>query len=278
MATATAVRRRTATKSRTSYLPDLWAHRSFTRELAFGNISGRHASDVLGVLWWVINPLLMTAVYFVVFGLLLGGRKGDPAYLAYLLAGVFAFRFMSSAMTDSASMITSNAKLVTTIRFPRMVLPIAALIESLVGFLIALATFYLIVAPINQIYPTFWLAFLPVPLLLHTMFTLGLGAITARLAVPVRDIKSLVPHLTRMWFYLSPILWTVDRIADKPTWIQLMVKSNPMWGFLSLYRTALLGRPFEPDQLVYVGVVALAVMVLGVTIFVRNEGSMGRYL
>jgi teichoic acid transport system permease protein len=256
----------------------LWHRRSFTAQLAFGNVSGRHASDVLGVLWWVINPLLMTGVYFVVFGLLLGGRKGDPAYLAYLLAGVFAFRYMSSAMTGSAAMITSNAKLVTTVRFPRMVLPIAALIESLIGFLIALATFYLIVAPINQIYPTVWLAFLPIPLLLHTMFTLGLGATTARLAVPIRDVKSLVPHVTRMWFYLSPILWTIDRIADKPTWIQLLVKSNPMWGFLSLYRTALLGRPFEADQLFYTAAVAVVVLTLGVTSFVRNEGSMGRYL
>lgn len=257
---------------------ELWDRRDFTRELAFGNMAGRYAGEVLGVAWWVLNPLLMTAVYFIVFGIILGGRKGDPDFLAYLLAGVFSFRYMQSTMVESAKMVTSNAKLVSTVRFPRMILPIAALVESLVAFLVSLATFYLLVAPINQIYPTWWLAFLPVPLLIHTGFSLGLGAFTARLVVPIRDVKNLIPHLLRMWFYLSPILWTLDRIEGAETWIRALVMSNPMYSFLSLYRTALLGRPFEPMQLVYAAAWTLPVLVLGVWSFVRNEGAMARHL
>ena len=98
------------------------------------------------------------------------------------------------------------------------------------AFLVSLATFYFLVAPINDIWPTWWLLFFPVPLILHTMFTLGMGALTARLVVPIRDFRNVIPHLTRMWFYLSPILWTLDRIegCQRPG-SSCVVKTNPMY-------------------------------------------------
>jgi len=237
---------------RPGYTRQLWDRRWFIRELAFGNIMGKHATDMLGVLWWVLNPLMMTGVYFIVFGVILDGRRGDPAFLAYLLAGVFAMRFMSGTMNGSAGMITGGGKLVTTISFPRMVLPLAALIEAMTAFLVSLATFYFLVAPINNIWPTWWLLFFPVPLLLHTMF--------------------------------SPILWTLDRIDGSgnaeaaATWIQVIVKANPMFSFLSLYRTALMGRPLEPIYIATGAAWGVVLMVFGIWTFVRNEGSMARYL
>ena len=141
-----------------------------------------------------------------------------------------------------------------------------------------LATYYLLVAPINGIYPTVWLAFLPVALLLHTGFALGLGSLTARMAVPIRDVKNFIPHLARMWFYLSPILWPLSLLEDKELWIRVLMKSNPMYAFLSLYRTALLGRPFELDMLLASIGWAVAALAIGITSFVRSEGAMGRYL
>jgi len=242
---------------RPGYTRQLWDRRWFIRELAFGNI---------------------------VFGVILDGRRGDPAFLAYLLAGVFAMRFMSGTMNGSAKMITGGGKLVTTISFPRMVLPLAALIEAMTAFLVSLATFYFLVAPINNIWPTWWLLFFPVPLILHTMFVLGMGTLTARLVVPIRDFRNVIPHLTRMWFYLSPILWTLDRIDGSgnaeaaATWIQVIVKANPMFSFLSLYRTALMGRPLEPIYIATGAAWGVVLMVFGIWTFVRNEGSMARYL
>jgi len=283
MAIRTADMRGTSTPQ-SGYFHQLWGRRSFIWELAFGNIRGKHATDALGVLWWVINPLLMTGVYFLVFGVILGGRRGDPAFLAYLLAGVFAFRFMSETMGGSSKMITGNGKLVTTMTFPRLVLPLAALIEAMAALLISLATFYFLVAPINGIWPTWWLLFFPVPLLLHTMFVLGIGSLTARLVVPFRDVRNVIPHLTRTWFYLSPILWTLDRIDGSgnaeaaATWIQVLVKSNPMYSFLSLYRTALMGRPLEPLHVAVGAAWGLALLVFGVWTFIRHEDAMVRYL
>jgi teichoic acid transport system permease protein len=261
-----------------AYFRDLWDRRFFIRELAFGNILGKHASDLLGILWWLINPLMMTGVYFIVFGMILGGRRGDPAFLAYLLVGVFGFRFMSGTMTGSIKLITGSGKLITTIAFPRMVMPLAAMIEEMTGFLVALASFYFLVAPINNIWPTLWLFFFPVPLILHSMFTLGLGTITARLAVPIRDVRNVVPHITRMWFYLSPILWTLDRIEDRALWIKAIVEVNPMFSYLSLYRTAMMGRPLEWVHLAAGAAWGVVVLVIGVWTFVRNEDSMARYL
>jgi teichoic acid transport system permease protein len=266
------------TRVRAVYFRELWERRTFIRELAFGNIAGKHAADALGVLWWVLNPLLMTAIYFVVFGMILGGRRGDPAFLAYLLAGVFSMRFMSGTMMRSAKMITGAGKLVTTIAFPRLVLPLAALIENMAAFLASLGTFYFIVAPINDIWPTWSLLLFPLALLLHTAFTLGMGALTARLVIPISDFRNVVPHLTRMWFYLSPILWTLNRIEGAAPWIRAVVMANPMYSYLSLYRSALMGRPLEPWHMVTGAAWAVVALVFGVWTFIRNEGSMSRYL
>ena len=187
----------------------------------------------------------MTAVYFVAFGIILGGAKGEPAYLAHLISGIFAFRFMSQAVNGSINQIVGNAKLVVNSRFPRLALPIAANLESLFGLLVGLGAFYLIVMPLNGIYPGMSLLLLPVALLLHIAFTFGASTLIARLAVPYRDVQNLVPHLMRIWLYLSPVLWTYDRIisllGEGKAWAGL-VEINPMFSFLSLYRTALARR------------------------------------
>ena len=263
------------------YLHDLWKLRDFTMYLSMGNITARNARTTLGLMWWLVNPLLMTAVYFVAFGLILGGAKGEPTYLAHLISGIFAFRFMSQAINGSINQIVGNAKLVVNSRFPRLALPIAANVEGLFGLLVGLGAFYLIVMPLNGIYPGMSLLLLPVALVLHITFTFGASALVARFAVPYRDVQNLVPHLMRIWLYLSPVLWTYDRITnllgDGKTWASLM-ELNPMFSFLSLYRSALLGQPIDRVHLGVATAWAIITLLLGVVSFIRNDRHLARHL
>lgn len=261
------------------YVSDLWNRREFGWFLAMGNLRARNASTALGLFWWVLNPLIMAAVYFLVFGLLFGGRRGDPAFLSYLLAGLFVFNYTSTAMTSGANSILQNSKLLVNVRFPRMILPVSALIEAAVGFLASLAIYYVIAWPANGVRPTLWLLMLPLVFGLHTVFNLGLSAATARLTIPFRDINNLLPHITRLWLYLSPIIWPLSFLEDQPEWAQRVLEIlNPLFGMLALYRAALMARPFDAMDVWLAAGWTVILVVVGVLSFVRYEGNMVRHL
>jgi ABC-type polysaccharide/polyol phosphate export permease len=262
-----------------AYVADLWNRREFAWFLAVGNLRARNASTALGLFWWVLNPLIMGAVYFLVFGLLFDGRRGDPAFLAYLLAGLFVFNYTSTAMTSGANSVLQNSKLLVNVRFPRMILPVSALIEAAVGFLASVAVYYLIAWPVNGVRPTAWLLLLPPVFALHTVFNLGLSAATARLTIPFRDINNLLPHINRLWLYLSPIIWPLSFLDTQPEWFhRLLEVLNPLFGMLALYRAALMSRPFDATD-VWLAIGWTAVIgVMGVVAFVRYEGNMVRHL
>ena len=121
------------------YIADLWRRREFAWFLAVGNLKARNASTALGLLWWVLNPLLLGMVYFFVFGFLFGERD-----IGYLLAGMFPFHFTAQSMTGGANSVLSNSRLLINLRFPRLVLPIAYLIESMIGFITSLGVLVVI--------------------------------------------------------------------------------------------------------------------------------------
>ncbi|HJR90902.1 MAG TPA: ABC transporter permease [Acidimicrobiia bacterium] len=264
------------------YLQELWRRREFTIALGLGNLKARNASTSLGLLWWVLNPLLLGGVYFIVVGILFGGRGRPDDFIIYLLSGMFVFHFTSQSMTGGANSIIQNAKLLANLRFPRLLLPISTLIEALVGFCASLGVLAVMVVitqvVLDQQYLTPRLFFLPAIVALHVLFNLGLAAITARLAVPFRDINNLLPYLTRVWLYLSPIIWPLSLLERAGPTVNRLVAFNPMYDLISLYRSVLLNYPFEPDYLIGAVVWTVLIGTVGVAVFVRYEGHMVRYL
>jgi teichoic acid transport system permease protein len=260
------------------YLRQLWQRREFAWYLAMGKLRARNASTALGLLWWVINPLLLAGIYFFVFGVILNTRRGDPNYLAYLVSGLFVFHYTSSSMTAGANSILSGSKLLVNLNFPRLILPISAIIEAGVGFLVSIVVFFALIIPLSGSAPSWGLLLLIPAFLLQTSFNVGLAAITARLAVPFRDIDNLLPYLLRLWLYLSPIIWPISTIDNAPAWAQRMMLANPLYWLLEIYRGALLGRVITPTAWWLASSWAIVVLVVGVTAFVRREGQMVRYL
>jgi teichoic acid transport system permease protein len=262
-----------------AYVRGVWDRRDFAWFLATSNLKARNASTTLGIAWWVVNPLLLTGVYFLVFGVVFAGSaRGEPEYLAYLMSGMFAFQFTAGVMTGGAGAILGNAGLMKNLNFPRLLLPISSILESGIGFLVSLIVFFAISTPLTGYVPD-WSLLLIVPILLaQIVMNLGLGSLTARLAVPFRDVTNLIPFLVRLWLYLSPIIWTLERLDDAPAWVSDAIKLNPMFYFLSVYRSALLGWEFVPAHLAIAAGIAVATALLGVSLFVRFEGRLVQYL
>lgn len=256
------------------YMSELWRRKDFVWFLARGNIKARNASTTLGLVWWVLNPLLLGLVYFFVFGLIFPTERD----IAYLLSGMFVFHYSSQSLSGGAASILGNSKLLVNIRFPRLILPIAFLLESTFGFLASLAVFYAIVIPIAGVIPGPEIVLLLVALPLQILFNIGLAAASARLAVPFRDINNLIPYLNRIWLYLSPIIWPLTLIEAQTETIQSLLRLNPMFPIIAVYRTALLGYSLERADLVAMVAWCVAVGIFGIAMFIKYEGRMVRYL
>ncbi|MDH5503747.1 MAG: ABC transporter permease [Acidimicrobiia bacterium] len=256
------------------YFSELWSRREFAWFLAMGNLKARNASTALGLLWWVINPLLLGLVYFVVFGVIFESGRD----ISYLLSGMFVFHFTSQAMTGGANSILQNSKLLANIRFPRLILPIANLLEATVGFLASLLVLYAIAIPGGHVHLNLNFLLLAYIIPVHLLFNLGLGALTARLAVPFRDINNIIPYINRLWLYLSPIIWPIEFMDRLTEPLQQVMLINPMFSIIGVYRAALLGDTLPPGLLLRSGGMALAISALGMVAFMKYESRIVRHL
>jgi teichoic acid transport system permease protein len=257
------------------YLQELWSRREFAWYMAMGNLRSRNASTALGLVWWVLNPLLMGAVYYIVFGVILGISRD----LSYLLSGVFVFYYTSTSITTGANSIIQNRTLLVNLQFPRLIMPITAVIEAGVGFLTSIPALYLIIGPTQGVWPPKrFLILFPIIFVIQSLFNLGMSALTARVTVPFRDVTNLIPHLLRIWFYLSPILYVATQFEKLPAFAATLFRLNPMVSLLGVYRSALLGYHFDPTELAFAAAWAVGIALIAITSFIKYEGKMARYL
>jgi len=261
------------------YLAELWRRREFAWYMAMGRIRSKHAETYLGLVWWVLSPLLMGLVYLVIFGTIFDTARGDPNYIGFLLSGLFAFYFTSQSLNSGAVSIMQNARLVTTQRFPRLILPIAATIEGAAGFLFSMIPFVFIAGFVNGDWPgwyTLW--FIPI-FILHTMFNLGLAALLGVLTIPFRDISNVLPYVTRIWLYTSPVIFSLDqRLKNASETLFSILSLNPLASILGVYRAALLGRELDTGDVVGSVAWGIGMFVVGVLVFIRYEPSLARHL
>lgn len=258
-----------------AYVKELWRRREFVWFLAMGNFKARNASTALGLFWWVLNPLLLSLVYWFVFGLIFPGSRD----IIYLMAGMFVFHFTSQSMTGGANAILQNAKLLTNLKFPRLILPLANLIEAMVGFAVSLGVLLVLQLLLRTEFPNEYILLLVVIVPFQILFNLGLASIMARMAVPFRDINNFIPYVNRVWLYLSPIIWPLTFLeSDRASSFAAFAEWNPMFPLISVYRAALIGHPFDPAMLGRFAIWAVAVGLIGIGLFVRYEGKIARHL
>lgn len=258
------------------YVKELWRRREFIWFLALGNFKARNASTALGLFWWVLNPVLLSFVYWLIFGIIFPGSRD----IVYLMAGMFAFHFTAQSLSGGANAVLQNSKLLTNLKFPRVILPLANLIESLLGFAVSIGVLVVVQLVVRQEFPADrYLVLLVAIVPLHFLFNLGLASIAARLAVPFRDINNFIPYVNRIWLYTSPIIWPLSMLATpRGQEFAPYAEANPLFSLISVYRAALIGDPFDPTMLARFAIWAVVVGLVGVGLFVRYEGKIARHL
>lgn len=268
-------------------LDELYKYRFLLRNLIVRDLKVRYKNSVLGVLWSLLNPLLMMVVFSLVFGVL--SNNDIRQYSVFFLVGLMPWNFFSGSVLGGANSIVSNAHLVKKVYFPRELLPVTALMSNLVNFFIALGLLvvFLYGSGIGLTVHALW-----VPLLIITqlVFTLGLAFLLGGLHVFYRDIMMILDVVMLAWFFLTPVMYPLSRFGQEITILgvellpaQVMRWVNPMASIIDGYRTVLWGTidsagtvspgpaAMDPAYLLRTFATAFIILIIGYVVFARRR-------
>jgi len=266
------------------YVRRLWARRHFILAFSRAKLTAQYSQARLGQLWQVATPLLNAAVYFFIFGLLLGARRGIPheIYVPFLVTGVFVFTFTQSSVLAGVRAISGNLGLVRALHFPRAALPVSFALQQLQQLLFSLVVLVVVVLAFGSPPALSWLLVVPA-LALQFVFNAGLALFFARLGSRTPDLAQLMPFVLRTWMYASGVMFSIPAmLADKevPGWLADVLQWNPAAVYMDLVRFALIdgyGSSYLPPHVWAFAVGwALLVGVVGFVYFWKAEETYGR--
>lgn len=256
------------------YLRALWQRRDFAVTVPLGELRAQHMDTVLGNLWHLLNPVLLVAVYFTVFGLLLDTSRGVDNFLAFLAVGVFVYQYSQRTTIAAAKSLPANEGLIRSIQFPRALLPASTVIGQTLAFIPAMAVMLIVAAATGEQPSVRWLLLGPI-FLLQVAFNLGVALMVARLADSFRDVQNVLPFVFRLLFYLSGVLYLVDAWVGDPL-LRRLFNANPLYAFVTLARSPILGDPVSPELWVSASLWTGVVLPVGFAFFRAGEQRYGR--
>ena len=257
------------------YFKQAWSRRWFAWAMSRYAVEARNSRSRLGVIWVVARPLLLALTFGLVFGFILQGFR-PPDFISYLFVGVFVFEFFSKSFSEGARSITSNTNLVASLSFPRILLPLSAVLRNFIEFVPTMALLLLIVWTQGHWPRLEWLLVLPM-MLMFAVFNTGVALIAARLTVHLSDLSNLIPFVTRITFYLSGIFYEFERIFPADAIELTLVRFNPIYDFICVFRAFITdGSTLVAQQWWVIGISTPVLLILGVIFFWQAEERYGR--
>ncbi len=257
-----------------SYLQELLKRRDLMVYLVISGLKSQHKNSFLGYFWWLLDPLLGTLIYYFVV-VILFERGGGPDFGVYLVVGMIVWRSISSTLGSASRSILSRSGIITQVYLPKANLPLGAVLTQLINFgfgLIVIGIFFVVL----RIVPGLTILWLPFIILMQFFFMVAIALPVAYLSVFVRDMENVITHVTRLWFFGSPVIWRVEMIPERLRWV---LEINPMAYFLGSYRDALIYRS-APDvaSLLVIGMGSLLVSLAMIYCYSRYEYRMIKVL
>jgi teichoic acid transport system permease protein len=249
-----------------AYLRALWARRSFIAEFSRSELREQNYGSVFGQLWLVLNPLLLSGVYFLLI-YIIGGQSDSTRY-GHLTASLFLFYLVSNSLTGGVKSITAGQRLILNTAFPRIMLPISAMVIALFKFVPTLAVFFVMRTFLGLTYS--WQMFWAIPVILVALLMgLGMAILISCINVYFRDIASFLPYMTRSLLYLSPILYQASDLSNKLKSFEI---ANPIFYLLDAWSQVMVYAQ-SPDlfSLLHSLVWALAIFIIGTYSFLSRE-------
>ncbi|MCX4908254.1 ABC transporter permease [Streptomyces sp. NBC_00878] len=233
------------------YVRRLWARRHFITAFATAKLTAQYSQAKLGQVWQVATPLLNAAVYYFIFGELMGTSRGVPDYIPFLVTGVFVWTFTQSSIMAGTRAISGSLGIVRALHFPRAALPVSYALQQLQQLLFSMAALFVILLCVGVPVSVSWLLAVPA-LALQFAFNAGVAMIMARMGAKTPDIAQLMPFVLRTWMYVSGVMWSIDKVLtahqNLPHIVLIALECNPAAVYIDLMRFALIDT-FHASQL-----------------------------
>ncbi len=257
-------------QSRWSFLNvrDLWQYRDLLLFIVWRDIRVRYAQSILGVGWAVIQPFFQMIVFTLIFGNLVNVSSEGAPYAIFSYTALVPWTYFSNTLNGASLSLISATNLISKVYFPRIILPLAAVLDKLVDTVIALILLFFLMI-IFQVTPTPWIIILPALMGIAVLTSAGLGLLFSALAVQYRDVAYSMRFATTILMYFSPVIYPANLIPDK---YRLLYALNPMVGVIEGFRSALLDTNPMPWNLIGIGaVMAIVLLVTGAFYFGKRE-------
>lgn len=258
------------------HLGEVWRYRDLLMLFVYRDFIARYTQTILGPAWFVIQPVLTTLVFLVVFTNIAGIPTDEVPPMLFYLCGLLGWNYFATTFGSVSSTFLANASVFGKVYFPRLVVPLSAVLSGFIAFAVQLATFaafWVFFKAFTAAAPTFHLSAtvvaFPLVLLHIAALSLGVGLWLSALTTKYRDFTHLTPLLIQLWMYATPVIYPLSRIPDRWRWVAAI---NPMSVPVEATRLMLLGRgTVDPLHLAISIGVTLVILCSGVVVFSKVE-------
>ena len=258
-------------------------HRDLIKILAVTNLKASQKNTILGYLWWLLDPVFLMFVYWVLVAILRRGRMYE-AYPAFIFCSLMPWKFLNASLSQSVGMFSRYENLIKQVRFSKLALPVSMVLSNFIQCLFGIIPL-VVVGAVFGIRPTWRLVLLPLPFVVLLTFTLGLTFFFSAFGVFFRDLENILVFVLRLWWYLSPGLYAISSV---PVRYQFLFKLNPIAPVFKAIRAAAYypglktpspsAEAFPTVELAAVFVISLVIIWVGYLVFRRLEHQFAKEL
>jgi lipopolysaccharide transport system permease protein len=245
---------------------ELWEYRELLYFLTWRDVKVRYKQTALGAAWAIIQPFMMMVVFSLFFGRLAGIPSDGLPYPVFAYCGLLPWQLFAHALTESSNSLIANERLITRVYFPRLVVPVAAVLGGLIDFAIAFVVLLLMMAWFG-IAPSWAIVTLPAFILFGAVTALSVGLWLSALNVQYRDVRYTLGFLVQFWLFVTPVAYPSSLIPER--W-RLLYGLNPMTGVVEGFRWALLGKADSPGNILLVSFAVVVLILIGGLLYFRR--------
>ena len=258
-------------------LKEIWRYRDLLSMLIYRDLTALYKQTILGPVWVLVQPLLTSIMFAVIFGLMARMSLAGYPPLLFYMAAVVPWSFFSVVITKTAATLTANAPLMTKVYFPRLIPPLSTLGSSAFTFVVQLALFFIFALFYRLSGSYAWspgtdLLWLPLLVLLEMALALGAGLVVAAVTTKYRDLAFVIGFAVQLLMYMSPVIFPLAKVQEGSK-LRMVVEANPLTPVIEGFRGSLLGSEMHWSTLWYPAIVSAVLIVLGLALFKRVERS-----
>lgn len=250
-------------------LGEVWKYRELLYFLTVRDIKLRYKQTLIGVAWAVLQPVLTTAIFTVIFSSFARFETGNIAYPLFAMSGLIIWLFVHTAVSLSSSSFVSNTNLVTKVYFPRLIVPVAATLGALFDLIFGVIILFGMMIYFG-VEPSSQLLLAPLFILFALGVAVAMGTLFSALNVRFRDVKFALPFLLQVWMIASPIFYPASLLSEK--W-RLVFALNPLTGVIDGFRSSLFGTPYDWPVIGVSAISLVALLLLSLFVFKSMEDS-----